>query len=72
MPNTGCLEGFCCPECGSEGPFDIEITTTARVYDSGACDTTDHEWDDDSPCECVECGHAARVEDFTKEANSNG
>jgi hypothetical protein len=26
MANTNCLAGIRCPECGSEGPFVIEVT----------------------------------------------
>ena len=66
-PNTNCLEGMKCPNgaCGSFGPFQIEISRTVMVFDSGTGDdASDTNWDDDSWCHCPECGHTATVKDF--------
>jgi len=63
MANTNCLEGFKC-KCGSEGPFDIEITAWARVSDDGTDDYDQVDWSDDSVCVCVACKKVGRVKDF--------
>jgi hypothetical protein len=64
--NDNVLEGMKCPLCGSQGPFMIESTTTAKVYDSGVEDTYDMNWGPESACSCCECDHDATVEDFTE------
>ena len=64
-PNTNCLDGFQCPECLSFGPFEIVVATTAKVTDD-CCDVDgDKEWDDESQCSCLTCGHLATVAVFT-------
>ncbi|SNS00143.1 hypothetical protein SAMN04488503_2278 [Humidesulfovibrio mexicanus] len=70
MSNSNCLEGFRCPECGSYEPFDIEVKTTVTVYDNGSGDMEHAEWDDDSQCTCVECGHMGIVGAFTSDSES--
>jgi hypothetical protein len=62
--NSNCLEGFACPRCGSDGPFDITATTVATMYDDGCDGTADIEWEDTSPCVCKSCGHGAQVRAF--------
>jgi hypothetical protein len=62
--NTNVLQGMRCPECGSLGPFRIEIITTALVFDSGVEDMGDNEWDNESACECIECGYDGIVRDY--------
>lgn len=64
--NTNCLEGFQCPErkCKSFGPFRIEVKTMLTVEDDGGGDTENNEWEDDSHCECVQCGQSGTVADF--------
>ena len=42
-PNTNCLEGLRCPECGSYAPFGIGTFSSAVVYDDGIESTSDHE-----------------------------
>lgn len=65
MPNKHILEGFQCPKCNSEGPFQIEITTTFLVYDSGVDEQTgDNEWSETSWCRCEECGQRGTVATF--------
>ena len=63
--NSNCLYGFRCPRCGSREPFNIEVTTTLTVYDDGGGDTENHEWDDDSFCQCIACGFVGAVSIFT-------
>jgi hypothetical protein len=65
MPNTNCLAGMACPECGSEAPLNIVCTATYTFYDDGT--DYDHdgiEWDEDSPCQCKMCCHTAKAGDF--------
>ncbi|MEN6304887.1 MAG: hypothetical protein ABFD96_19305 [Armatimonadia bacterium] len=66
MPNTKLLDGMCCPECGSEGPFLIEVTMMVLIHDDGPDpeDETEKNWDNDSYCECPECHHHGAVRDF--------
>lgn len=66
-PNENCLEGMACPECGDFGPFKILASQVGmtRVSDEGTDSIEgDVEWEDDSPCECLECGHTAKVGQF--------
>lgn len=70
--NNSCLEGYECPECGSEGPFDI--TTMLKVKfqwsDEGAEDiepVDDPSLDDDDDCVCCECGYRRLVRHFKKQ-----
>jgi hypothetical protein len=64
--NTNILEGMRCPQCGSLGPFLIQVTTTANMYDEGADDIGDLEWEDDSSCACTadDCLFDGTVADF--------
>jgi len=65
--NENVLQGMCCPQCGSYGPFKILATKTgwARAYDDGTCDFNgDVEWEDSSPCECPGCGLSGTVTTF--------
>ncbi len=62
--NTNCLEGMRCPNCKSEGPFDIYAHSTFVFTDDGTDEFGDVEWDDDSPCECKECNFEGIAGDF--------
>lgn len=65
-PNDGCLEGMQCPKCGSFGPFKIGIHTIAEVCDEGIEDEPgDHEWEDSSYCECMNCDCSGTVATFS-------
>jgi hypothetical protein len=66
MSNTNCLEGMLCPECGSEEPFRIAMSSLFEIYDDGTEAYGDTEWDDDSYCQCVECGFDGIVARFRK------
>ena len=63
--NTNCLEGIQCPECGSFGPFSIGTYSSAIVHDDGITETSEHEWDKDSPIVCRLCDADGGVGDFT-------
>ena len=66
MANENCLFGMECPQCGSEGGFRIDIKCTAYVTDDGVdeCSLQHCDWEDDAYCECVDCGHGAKVATF--------
>lgn len=67
-PNTNCLAEFQCPECGSFGPFDLDVTirTTVTMTDMGTdYEGGDTEWDGKSPCRCCECDHEGTAKQFT-------
>ena len=66
MPNSNCLEGFCCPKCGSTAPFDIAVTLIKRMFDDGseAYGNADEEWCDSSYCKCFKCDLIGTVATF--------
>ena len=63
-PNTNCLIGFQCPECGSFGPFHIEVTTMMLVHDDGSDFHGDIDYQAESRCTCDDCGTDGTVNDF--------
>lgn len=68
--NTNCLEGMVCPQCESEGPFNIQVSAIATVYDDGIEDSVNYEWEDESPCTCLSCKHDGTVADFMIKATT--
>src|ERR1700693_2011776 len=66
MPNTQYLEGFHCPKCGSESPFDIAVTIIKRVFDDGSetYGHADEAWCDPSYCKCFKCNLTGIVANF--------
>ena len=66
-PNENCLEGMSCVQCGSFGPFRIEITAVGIFEDGGMLDTTQIEWGDESWCMCPACGYGGKVYRFKEE-----
>ena len=69
-PNTNCLEGMKCPECGSFGPFAIAAMVIVEVHDDGSHEYGSNEWEDDSCCSCVDCSHVGTVGTFTEGTGS--
>lgn len=65
-PNTNCLEGKRCPECGSYGPFEVVISKRVMLYDNGTESAEDDttEYDDDSRTICCSCRHGGKFGDF--------
>jgi hypothetical protein len=65
-PNVNCLEGKCCPECGSYGPFELKVSMRIMLYDNGSGNAEDGsvEYDDESPAMCHRCGHEGTFGDF--------
>ena len=71
MSNENCLEGISCPECGSEGPFLIEVSRLVVVYDDGI-DFYDKrcsgaEWGYNSYIKCFDCKHSGELKLFSAE-----
>ena len=65
MPkNSNCLDGLWCPACGSEGSFNILVTSDAKVFDDGVDEYQGAEWENDSPCTCNTCGESGTIDDF--------
>lgn len=66
--NSNCLAGIRCPKCKAEGPFNIVVEVSAKMFDSGIEDMSgDTDWGDESPINCPGCHHAAKVRDFRME-----
>ena len=64
MSEINYILGYKCPKCESVEPFYIEVITLATVWQDGTEETHGFSWDENSFCECVECNHTGRVEDF--------
>ena len=66
MTNENVLKDIRCPECKSEGPFNITgATTFTNVSDDGCDSFEDMDWNDSSFIECISCGHTGTVREFT-------
>ena len=63
MANSENLEGVQCPDCKSEGPFNIAASAWFSVHDDGTAEHWDVEWDDNSMCQCS-CGKNGPLRDF--------
>lgn len=65
-PNVNCLEGRCCPECRSYGPFEILVSKRVLLYDNGTDDAVDGttEYGEDAPTTCRACGYEGKFQDF--------
>jgi hypothetical protein len=66
MTNTNCLKGIRCPKCGQEEHFRIAAIIQCLVTDDGSDPVGDHEWDEDSPASCPECGFNGEWKKFQK------
>ena len=65
-PNTNCLEGWKCPECGSFGPFNVVATSTFRLQDAGCVHFEGLDYETDDPVRCLHCDHGGIVATFTE------
>jgi hypothetical protein len=65
-PNVNCLEGKRCPECGSYGPFEVQVSMRVLLRDSGTDDAEDGStwYDEDAPTKCDSCRHEGKFGDF--------
>lgn len=66
MPNTNCLAGVQCPNCGHTSGFRIVGTAEFLVTDDGTDEFKDVEWTGNSAITCNLCGHVGKVSQFTK------
>jgi len=65
MPNENVLAGIKCPNCKSEGPFNIVATAWFKdVTDDGVTDFEDVEWDHTNNIRCNHCGRTGTVGGF--------
>lgn len=58
--------GMCCPHCKEDDGLSVQIkiVAMAKLSRFGTdFDGADHEWNDDSACEC-DCGFSGKVRDF--------
>ena len=62
--NTNCLEGMACPKCGQTESLHIAVTSWVKMTDDGTDGMTDTEWDENSPCQCLECDHFGLAHEF--------
>jgi len=67
MPNTNCLAGIECPQCGSEGPFAIAVTAVAVMHDDGSEYVESIEWTKTSNISCMDCHNYGMVGEFDAE-----
>jgi hypothetical protein len=66
MPNTNCLEGVKCPECGHEDGFYIQAKVLVFVTDEGTeAQNGEYEWDDSNYCQCASCKYENSLSAFT-------
>ena len=65
-PNVNCLEGKCCPQCGSYGQYEVVVSRLVLLYDDGSDDAEDGttEYDDDAPAMCHVCRYEGEFGDF--------
>jgi hypothetical protein len=65
-PNVNCLDGKCCPSCGSYGPFEVVVSKRILLYDNGTDESEDGttEYGDDAPTTCYSCQFEGRFDDF--------
>jgi hypothetical protein len=71
MANDNVLAGMACPECHSEGPFEIACKTIATFDDNGIKDHGDMEWDNASSCNCEACGNERKVGDYMRSQSTD-
>ena len=56
--------GLMCPQCYGDSSLVIDVRTTVELTSAGSIETGSHDWDDDSDCQCVDCGHYETVKGF--------
>lgn len=53
-----------CPKCGNDTSLNVVISCWAELRPDGTDPVGDHEWNEESPCDCSACHHAGIVADF--------
>lgn len=68
----GNQHGLRCPDCMDDGAIDIQARIWTRISNDGsdadASHDGTHEWDDDSPALCNNCGKEGKVSEFRDDA----
>lgn len=67
MPNDNALAGMRCPNCRSEGPFEVETICRGVWTDDGLEETTEPEFEDDAKMTCKSCKKTYTVAGFRLE-----
>lgn len=62
--NTNVLAGLQCPECKSDGPYQMTMKCFAEVADDGIDQTWEHEWGPTDFCRCIHCNFTGKVRNF--------
>lgn len=63
--NTAHLTDWGCSVCGNRTRFAVTVTTQFEMVDQGMdAQCGDHEFDDDSPARCYQCGAEGTTADF--------
>lgn len=70
MPNSNCLAGIRCPNCGYELSFVIGVTGFVHVTDDGFTEAPDADWNDSSFICCEACQSTGTVQAFTIPSNT--
>ena len=66
--NENCLEGICCPKCGSIGPFRIACTAVCYLTDDGPTEDFTHvDYDENSMIRCEDCDCQKTMGEFTEQ-----
>lgn len=53
--------GMLCPACLTDQSLEVKFTGTAKITDQGSEDSGDHEWGEDSICQCTACRFSGPV-----------
>lgn len=61
--NNNCLANVACPNCGSRGPFRVEVKTVVTMHDNGTEDHGDTE-STGGYTQCLACGSEGVDADF--------
>jgi len=69
-PNSNCLEGMSCPQCGQHERFRIVAEATFEVTDDGTHDYNDVNWYGNSHVSCPECEWYGLAKELHKESRS--
>lgn len=69
-PNSNCLEGMSCPDCGQHYRFKVVGRALFVITDDGTDDYNDVEFYDDDHASCPECMWTGVVGNLREETRS--
>ena len=67
--NSNCLLGYKCPNCGSQGPFEMTTTSTTKWCDDGTEYQDTPSIADEGFSTCLACGKHGETREFDAEKN---